>query len=532
MFIGVSAVAATLPDFKHDIDVKTAKPQKYATDKTRFSGVKKAGNVSRSDAPTTDPSGEEKVYVTNWMQLFGSAIVDNTGLAHRVRFASDGKVYFHDFFAIGNDGWIEGSIDGNGLITIPTHQIIPQSGPYGDDMTLELSTFVIEEESMHSVVDMEAESFTLQLKEDGSIVSSDIDLPWEERHYPVAIFGDKVFALCGAINMVPLSDKPVAPPSGIDPVEYSYSFRQQDFYAKATVVNGIFDGDDVYFSGLCPSIPETWIKGTFNDDHTKLVFQSGQYMGFGQYHHYFTAAHKNPDASDSDPSVPGWLKDEELVLDVAPDGVSFSFDSGNYFAVTIDGDVSYVLRSSKLTPYPPAEYAAPIKPLITIGSELLWLEADFLPFVQPNVDVNGNYLDVANLSWRMYYDDELFSFQPSEYWYLENETQEIPYCYSDDWDFIVYTDVMEECVAIYRTDYKTIGIESVYRTGDQCLVSDRAYFYSQSSSVKDIETESELLESGYFDLSGRKVSKPAPGLYIRIDRFADGTVKTGKERIM
>ncbi len=535
LFMGLSSMGATNQVFKHDLDVKTAKARNYAADKVRLNGAKAAAS-SRAESSTADPAGEEKVYVTNWMQLFGTAIVDNTGLAHRVRFSTDGKVYFHDFFAIGNDNWIEGTIDENGLITIPTHQVVAQVEIIEDfffDMTLELSTFKMDEDYMYSDVDMEAESFTLQLKDDGCIVSTDLNLPWEERKYPVAVLRDKVQALCGAINMVPCTEKPVTPPAGIEPVEYSYSYYLQDVFAKAAVVKAVIDGDDVYFSGLCTSLPDIWVKGTYNDDHSKLVFKSGQYMDFGQYHHYFTAAHRNPDASADDPTIPNWIKDDELELNVAPDGKSFSFGYDRRFAVTISDDVAMTMNSIKLTPYPVAEYAAPVKPLITTnGSELLWIEADFLPFVQPNVDVNGNYLDVENLSWRMYYDDELFTFQPSEYQSLVNTEDEMPYCFDDRWDFLVYTDVMEQCVCIYRTEYKTIGVESIYRDDDKCYVSDRAYFYGPSSSVNEVETTGELLGSEYYDLSGRKISKPAPGLYIRIDRYADGTVKTQKTRVM
>lgn len=497
-----SAGATAKTEFAHDPVQKSAKSASYVADKTRVCGV--AANVMAKTV--AEPEGDEKVYVTNWMQMFGNYIVDNTGLAHRVRFASDGAVYFYDFMSMGLDYWIEGEIDENGIITIPTHQVIPQyevMKDYKVDLTLELSTFEFEDDVMYSAIDLDADSFTLKLQPDGSIVSTDIDLPWEERVYPVAFYKDKVYALCGAMTMVPCSDEVVTPPSDIAPQDYSYSYRQQDLFAKANLVKGIIDGDDFYVQGLCPSIPEEWLKGRFNADHSKLIFESGQYIGYGQYHHFFSAAHHNPDANPDDPSVPNWLQDDELVLTVSPDGKGFVFDYDRYLAVTINGDVSYVLRSSKLTPAPPAKYAAPMKPVITAGNELLWIEADFLPFVQPNVDVDGNYLDVKNLSWRMYYDDELFTFDPSEYGIFVNPETELPYCFEDRWDFIVYEDVMEQCVCIYRTDYRTIGVESVYRDGDECYVSERAYFYNPTVSADEIEADRQTVGCEYFDISGR-----------------------------
>ena len=486
--------------------------------------------MSRSEDASV-PEGDEKVYVTNWMQLFGDAVVDNTGLAHRVRFADDGKVYFHDFFAVGYDTWIEGTLDDKGVITVPTHQkvasieLIPG---YDIDVTLESSTFEISETSMTSNIDMEAENITLLLKEDGSIVSPDMDKEWTERCYPVAYARNKVYALCGAINMVPSPFVLPEPPTGLAQEEYSYTYRLEDIFTKATVVKVMFDKEDVYLQGLCPSLPEIWLKGTLNADNTKLVLKSGQYMGFEQYHHSFAAAHKNPNASADNPGEPNWLTDDELVLNVDLDGKTFYFDSKYVFSVTINGDVSYTLNAVKLKPRDDASIGKPMQPVITTGSELLWLEADFLPFVQPNADVDGNYIDTANLTWRMYYDDVLFTFTPAEYQNIATATDEIPYCFDDRWDFIVYTDVMEQCVAIYGAGYKNIGIESVYRSGDKMTVSDRSYFGEKPSSAVDNVIASEVVSSEYFDISGRKVLHPSDGLYIRVDRLADGSTTRNK----
>ncbi len=485
-------------------------------------------------ADATAPEGEERVYVTDWMQLFGKVVVANTGLAHRVRFAPDGKVYFHDFFASGNKSWIEGSLDNEtGIITIPTHQVVPNVEIHPGvaiDLTLEISTFNIGE-IMSSDIDFEAESFTLLLLEDGTIVSPDLDLDWKDRKYPVLYGQGAVFALCGSIHMVPCTETVVTPPADITPEKYSYFYRQQEIFPKASLVETIFDGDDVYISGLCPELPEIWLKGTFNDNRTKLIFKSGQYMGFDQYHHVFSATHKNPEASQDNPEIPNWLSDTELVLNVDADGKTFTFDNERLFAVTINGDISYILYADKLMPYT-LSIDKPRRPIITTGDELLWLEADFLPFVQPNVDVNGKYIDTANLSWRLYYDDELFTFTPDEYMNLTEATDEIPYCYADDWDFIVFDDLMEQCVAIYKTGYKNIGVESVYRLGDDVAVSDRAYFGEPpTTSLSTVQHKGEIVDSEYFDLSGRKVIAPASGLYIRVDHFTDGTTAPTKVRI-
>mgnify|MGYP000804215747 CR=1 FL=1 len=514
-------------------DITTAVPVsslKYQT----ATATLPAPALAAEESGTTDPAGEERVYVTNWMQLFGDAVVDNTGIAHRVRFGENNKVYFHDFFAVGYDTWIEGTVDDSGLITIPTHQTVATYQPFPEqmpeyelDITLECSKFVFTDDYMASEVNLEATEITLQLKPDGSIVSPDIEKDWTERTYPVAYARNQVYALCGAVNMVPCTFTVVTPPAGKEVEEYSYTHRLQNIFTKANIVSVVFDGEDVYMQGLCPSLPEIWLKGTFNADHSRLQLSTGQYMGFSQYHHAFAAAHPNPNASADKPEEPNWLIDETLSLIVNPDGKTFIFPTDCNLCVTINNDVAAAYYSAKLTPRVTA-IGKPMKPIITTnGNELLWLEADFLPFVQPNADVDGNYIDTANLSWRLYYDDELFTFDPSEYQNLAYAYDEIPYCFADRWDFIVYEDVMEQCVAIYKTGYQHIGVESVYRLGDEMAVSERAYF-GKKDGISKVESDAQITDTRYYDLSGRATSADMPGIYIRIDRMSDGSEKRSK----
>lgn len=75
-------------------------------------------------------------------------------------------------------------------------------------------------------------------------------------------------------------------PEGLETAEMPFTGSVYDGQAEnattGTVLVGI-DGDDVYIQGLIAEIPEGWIKGTFNEDHSEVAFPAGQYVGVGEY---------------------------------------------------------------------------------------------------------------------------------------------------------------------------------------------------------------------------------------------------------
>ncbi|MDE6511559.1 MAG: hypothetical protein K2L00_05650, partial [Muribaculaceae bacterium] len=349
----------------------------------------------------------------------------------------DGAVYIHDLFSTKQDYWINANLSDNNIV-IPLHQAVTTASN-GTPLTLEVSTFKFGVDSMWSEIDREAKEYTLCGQPDGSYVSFDIDKPWEERQYLVLCDeNDGTYNLIGSISCTPVEDTLITPPAGKDPEIYSYSYYAGGLQ-KAGLIDVVKEGNDIYVKGLCPALKDIWLKGEINNDGTRVAFKSGQFMGADQYIHFFTAVSLNPNASDDNPEEPRWLKAPELQCDVTSDG-SIEFRTDRYLAVTIAGDVAYTARPRTLTLYKEIG-STPAKPFIT---ELVWMEVDFLGFVQPTYDINGVYLNPDNLSWRMYYDDQLFTFEPWEYQNLWESTTEIPYGFDDNWDFMFYNDIGEQ----------------------------------------------------------------------------------------
>lgn len=470
-----------------------------------------------AESITSAPAGEDKMYSTDWMCLMYEYVVDNTGVASTLRYTDDGKVYFFDFFSLGKDYWIEGIVTDEGIV-IPSHQKVGTDEKYGD-ICFELSKFVfLPNGNMASDIMRDVDSYTLTLRPDGTLVSPDLDKEWEERLYPVLVSDkDEVFALCGAMTMTPLTDELVTPPAGSTPEEYGFSYMQ-DNIQFSNVCEVVTDNNDVYVKGLVRFLPDAWLKGSFSEDGTSLVFKSGQYLGHGLYHYYFNGAHRETAPGENGESVTVWKKDPEFTMSVSDGGKAFTFPTDQYFTATIAGDVTFIIYSGKLSPYK-MQARVPAKPEI---DGIYWMEADFLIFTQPLKDVDGNYIDPSTLSWRMYYDDELFTFSSSDYKNVSSPMTEVPYGFDDDWDFLFRNNV-DQAVAIYRSGYKNIGIESVCTVDGVKCVSERAYYGDKPVAIDEVNAAENEAPAEFYDLTGRRVSKPSNGIYLKKTETSKGT---------
>ncbi len=74
----------------------------------------------------------------------------------------------------------------------------------------------------------------------------------------------------------------ITPPANLKTTAMWYSgkdYSNKTVYGMAHV--GL-DGNDVYIQNLLKQVPEGWIKGTFNENKTKVTFPCGQYVGLSE----------------------------------------------------------------------------------------------------------------------------------------------------------------------------------------------------------------------------------------------------------
>ena len=466
---------------------------------------------SQKSPITETPKGKIQWYQTSWICLFMTAIVDNTGIASKLCFGDDGKLYFYDITSSGQAFWTVADIDEKGNIRIPLNQEVGVDPQYGK-LTLKLIHFEDKDGMLNPVIDTDATFYELVMDNDKVIRSADIHKEWMQRGF-LALIDEEggTSSLCGSITMTPVYDKVITPPTSATHQEYSYKYVM-DGVEGNSFADVAFDGKDVYIKGLCTSLPDIWLKGT--NDNGKITFKSGQYMGAITYHHYFSAAHREKKTVDGQEKEV-WVLDAEWTCDISEDRKTIQFEKDRRFTVLIAEDVSYALEKGELKEFIEV-LSTPQKPEIISMEDIGGIA---LFFKQPTIDINGNSIRPQNLSWRLYFDDKLYTFSPDTYNSLTKPLTEIPYAYNDDWDFIMHGN--EQSVYIYETEYNTIGVESVYTLNGEKMVSERAYY--KATGISENVINKQVKETHYTNIDGRRINKPHKGLYIKTDIYTDGT---------
>ena len=103
-------------------------------------------------------------------------------------------------------------------------------------------------------------------------------------------------------------------------------------------------------------------------------------------------------------------------------------------------------------------------------------------FKVPTVDTEGNFINTNDLYYRIYFDDdELFTFGPDEYPQVEEFMTDVPYSYTDGYDF----GVGGATIYFYETGFQRVGIQSVFRGGGEEHVSDIVYMELTDGSAPE-----------------------------------------------
>lgn len=337
-----------------------------------------------------------------------------------------------------------------------------------------------------------------------------------------------------------LKDAASVPPASADVSKYQINYYNADGQEDAKIIDVAFDGSDVYFGGLNESAPDTWAKGKIDGD--KAVFDGKIYMGVDKENgvHTFFSALGSEKVYDSyyDQDVDSFYFEKSIAFDydaaaktLKSDGM-FNVNSGLNSVYTLALYEEPQLKAWKEIP------GAPKDPEMLqfmayddgygYGAFQVWLE---------NTTEEGNLLDVDKLFYNVYIDGEKFTFYPDEYTALKDEITDVPYNFTDSWDF--YASGNARTIYYYVAGFSKIGFQEVYRSEGKEYKSNLVeYEVDDEGNFTPIETGinktafsagSENVKSVSFtDLSGRRVSKLANGVYLKTMKMADGSQKTVK----
>lgn len=301
----------------------------------------------------------------------------------------------------------------------------------------------------------------------------------------------------------------VTPPAGAE--QMLYNFQGHDTYTnkdKAFEVFVVIDNADIYIKGLSEYLTEGWVKGTIAEGTATFP---AAYMGTFEF----------------------W--GDEYALDF--DGATFTVNddasvltAAEGYTTSVEGEILDEFINVTLTKALP-EIATPATPTITNFTEDNY--GHYLEMTIPTTDVDGNDIYPALLSYQILIDrsgeQSVYEFTTDAYEFLTENMTVIPYTFSDYYDI----DVAGKQVYIYGDDidqWTAIGVKSIYTVGDKSRESRESeiFWYPLSTTAIDAISTSNVAETTYYDLQGRKVDANATGLLIKQSRLSDGTIKVEK----
>ena len=346
------------------------------------------------------------------------------------------------------EGWIKGSLDGT-TATFANGQLIG-TDEYGDE-------FIVGSEDGETACDI---VFTFD--------SAEGVLTAVTPYIIESASAEEVQAYCFWYNPVFTKDEPVGPevviaPDGLEFAEYAMSYTDYNGNAASSTAAVGIDGNDVYLRGFSSYIPEALIKGT--KDGNTVTFPGNQLLGnYSGYDSYFY---------------------DEAVFTYDPETDTY----------TATGDVYSVLGNKYIDVWAtdPVLKGVVEKAAMPANPEIISLESGnygwFINFNVPNVDVNGDGMVSSKLSYIIYTDIEgdvaPLTFTPQTHTNLTEDMTEIPYGFSENYDFYSSTIYLND---LYSDQWNKIGIQSIYTGGGEKNATEIQWFDIKPYSGPEVAT--------------------------------------------
>ncbi len=470
--------------------------------------VPRPSHVEKADTVIREVTGDIRPYLSSFYWQIGPYSGFDESFYGKICFAEDGKtIYICDLVPyVTEHTWVKGELQEDGTVTVPSEQCVSTTFVGGKWY---IGGFVKNEETGEFTP---IEEYQFKLSDDRNTL--------ELKDYS----GQKVYTIGytdqGDILSVQRDNKftyfdkeLVVLPKGIKAKAYNityYNTEDSKVPIKGMVKVAFSDKGDVYMQGLCPFVPKNWVKGTVEGETVKIP--TGQYVGLsGNYVQFLYAYETNDNGEEvATDFIKFDMKDGKKTLRTNRDALAKIGYINLMQNITMAlENISYV--DAGLKP------AKPAKPLIRSFDE----KRGELHYSIMTKDTEGNDMDLDSLSWRLYIDDELYTFKKDKYQGLEEDMTEVPYGYSNllSFWFDGKSDVVSPLADMPKT---SIAIESVYRLDGVENVSERATLSVTSGIDFASSDKSEVKSIVYTDLSGNLVSRPAKGIYIKITTFADG----------
>lgn len=320
---------------------------------------------------------------------------------------------------------------------------------------------------------------------------------------------------------------PVVPPAGIHWEEYVMVATYE-----GRIIDVGFDGDDVYLGCFSKRFPDAYIKGTVEGD--KIVFRPRQYIGeYSTYFIYFMTGTCD--------KMGVYLADD-LVFHYNPETKEMCADEGTCMilsASTEEVKSIETLENPVICPDDMDRTPQPIHPVPTgYGDYFDGGGYTYVTFYLPNVNPYNAILDTESMYYEISIDGEdPMTFTPEEYFVNEPMTK-IPYSFSNGRDIVSTASGVGHVVFFYFFGYDTVSIQLFNEVEDTTYQSPLAVYYIAENRYEVIENGTSKIEQApvplnvvsteYYDLQGRRLMEPAPGINIVKYIMEDESIRVEK----
>ncbi len=494
------------------------------------------------------PAGEMKIYqksgayfAYNWLTGMSGGTLDGT--VSRVVTSPDGtKMYMQSpvsFFFDCKENWIVGEIEGD-EVTFTFPQLISYTRyEYSADDVQEYYDYALKLEYKESeeggwYYPTENQQMTFKILADGSLQPIEADLSMiGECVWFDEIDGDGYWSWQGNGDIITymseVTDKVVDVPSD---VEFETWSLVSGISARDVQI-GIKD-DNLYVKGLFTYLPEESVLGTIEGD--KVVFNGGQYLGVTWAYlstAYFLTGHMDQIETE-DGIYPVFVIEDDMTFSYDAGKKELSCPEGTYLFSSVPNQVIYYYYVESpyiCMPDPNMEVKSLLTPIITGFFDYEEYSGyEFYPeivFDFPAVDASKKPLDKSKLYYQVIVDGEPYEFSNDDYELPDREetTTDIPFGYRAN-AFWTTSDIGHG-VILYSIGFDTLGIRTLYKNGDTVIYSDVAEVEGYTGMAELLGCQ-EKISVEYYDLTGRKVGRPAEGIFIRQTVYSDGSVRTDK----
>ena len=408
----------------------------------------------------------------NWLYGLYNGIHD-AALGEVVE-GTDGCLYIHNLVTeeYSDEGyWVKAEPQGDGNYVIHKQPIIDY---WGTVYYIGRMTYDADSQLMAPADDADVE---LTWK-DGVLRTADLYNSPVDYSNAIGVFSEDG-SWTGSINwditMEPQTDVAITSlPAGVEAQEMMMRYIDEEGNLAATFVKMAIDGNDVYlqyYTGI-----DSWIKGTV--DGRKVSFPTGQYLGADNSYgtHVYFIASKGENMLD------------EVMFQYNAKGPSLMNSYSTIYANAAKTKVYYITYHKNPDFFVYEE--TPSTPMAVNPSTIMFMNYNplwgigYFDFDALYFDDDDNYLDPSKLSYRVYEGDKLFTFTPEEYPDLAEPITEVPYTLGDSpfWCNGVHHEFV-----FYHNLTSNIGIQIVYRSGDEVYESEITWYEVTSNAVTEAD---------------------------------------------